>query len=66
MSFFRRKPNPHLVDLHKYEHDCMRWKRKGTPIMPPPTILAGDWTEEEMAIMRDNRSQADDLYRAFK
>ena len=66
MCIFKRKPKPHLIDLHEYEHECMRWKRNGVPIMPPSTILAGDWTEEEMAIMRDNRTQAREIYEAYK
>ena len=69
MCIFRRKSNPDLIDLHEYEHDCMRWKRQRIPIMPPRTILAilnGNWTDEEMALMRDNRSQADEIYEAYK
>ena len=69
MCIFGRKPNPDLIDLHKYEHDCMRWKRQGTTPRPPPMIpglLHGSFTEEENAIMRDNRIQADEIYEAYK
>ena len=66
MCIFGRKPNPGLIDLHKYEHDCMRWKRNGTSIMPPPTPPAGSFTEEECAIMRDNQRQAMEIYEGYK
>ena len=69
MCIFKRKLNPDLIDLHEYEHDCMRWKRQGGPLRPPPTIpalLHGSFTAEEMAIMRDNRSQAEEIYKAYK
>ena len=62
MNIFRRKPNPSLIDLHNYEHRCWEWKRKGIPIMPPPTIPGGYFTDDEMAIMRDNRREAKSIY----
>lgn len=63
---FRRKPNPHLVDLHEYEHECMKAVRTGKPIWPFPSILAGNWTDEEVALMRDNRNQAQEIYDSFR
>jgi len=65
MSIFRRKPKPSMIDLHKYEHDCLRWKRNGIPVMPPPTIPGGRFTSEEMAIMRDNRRQAEEIFNYY-
>ena len=57
MCIFRRKPNPNLIDLHEYEHHCMRAIRNRTPLWPFPSILAGDWTDEEMAFLVDNKEK---------
>ena len=61
MCFFRRKPKLDLIDLHKYEHQCMRRSAK-----PPSTIIAMSYTEEEKAIMRDNQRQAMEIYEHYK
>ena len=53
MKFFNRKAKPNLMDLHKYEHDCMRWKRKGITVMGPPMGY-------------DNDEEARDIYEYYK
>ena len=53
MGLFRRKPKLSMIDLHKYEHDCMRWKRKRFPMMPPP-------------VGYDNDKEAYEIYEYYK
>ena len=61
----REERKLYLFDLHKYEHDCMRWKQTRSSIMPPPMIPAGNFSEDELAILRDNRNQAQEIYRRY-
>lgn len=68
MCFFKRKQVSLLIDLHEYEHQCIRWKRKGIPIRPPPIMAIRDrcFTRYEEIIMRDNLSEADEIYETYK
>ena len=67
MSIFSRKRNLSMIDLHKYEHECQRYLRKGIPLRPPPTIPGGDnYYDDDLAIMRDNRREAEEIYEYYK
>ena len=66
MSIFSRKRNLSMIDLHKYEHECQRYLRKGIVLRPPPTIVGGNYSEDDMVIMRDNRREAIEIYEYYK
>lgn len=64
-NLFHRKPQPDLFNLVEYEADLLRWKERGIPLRPPPSIpssIDGNWTNEEMAAMSENRRAADEIY----
>jgi hypothetical protein len=67
MCLFRKQYNPDLIDLERYEGQISKQRRKGSIIMPPPTIpgVMRGWSDAEMQSMKINRRKARKLYKRF-
>lgn len=66
MCLFRKRFNPALLDLVKYEKDLLYQREHKIALRPPPSIpslLTGNWSDAEMQAMRDNRNEAQSIYR---
>lgn len=65
----KRTYDPDIIDLRKYEADCLYYQANGGPMYPPPPIpglLMAQWTIAEMEAMRANRDAADEIYERIK
>lgn len=62
---FKKKFQPDLIDLVKYEKDLLYQKKHRIelrPVAPVPHVFGGGWSDSEMQAMRDNREKAQALY----
>ncbi len=72
MSLFNlshRKYHLDLINLSSYEADLKLQRERKIVLRPPwpiPAKCEGDWTEDEMAAMRENRALAKEIYHRIK
>ena len=66
MSIFKRKKyDPDIIDLVRYEKDLLYQREHGIACRPPPKPLGNDyriWSIAEKEAMRDNREKAQIIY----
>lgn len=61
-----RRRKPHLVDLIDYEDSLIEQSREGQELIPPPPIPSGEWSDTDLAEMRENRRKANIIYNDYR